>query len=210
MDGAPLAETFVKSFLTLFVVVDPLGVAVIFLGLAGSRGAGERRQIALKATLVASGVLSAFALFGAALLSHLGITMDAFRVAGGLLLLKIAMDMVFAQLERETREEAEESRRREDVSVFPLAIPLLAGPGALASVMIAAAPGGLVGNGVVLAAIALIAVIAYVALLAADQLFRLLGQTGVNVVTRILGILLAALAIQYVADGARGLWMVGG
>lgn len=209
MDGALATETFVKSFLTLFVVVDPLGVAVIFLGLAGSRGPAERRQIALKATIVATGVLAAFALFGAALLSHLGITMDAFRVAGGLLLLKIAIDMVFAHVERETQEEKAESQRREDVSVFPLAIPLLAGPGALASVMIASASGGIVGNGVVLTAIALIAVIAYLSLLAADQLFRLLGQTGVNVVTRILGILLAALAIQYMADGARALWLVG-
>jgi multiple antibiotic resistance protein len=199
------SEIFLKSFLTLFVVVDPIGVAVLFLGLAGSRPPAEQRRIALRAVVVATGVLLAFALFGAALLSHLGITMDAFRVAGGLLLLKIAVDMVFAQVERETAEEAAEARTRQDISVFPLAIPLLAGPGALASVMIASGTADVVSRGAVLASIGAIAISAWLSLLVAGQLFGLLGTTGVNVVTRILGILLAALAIQYVADGARGL-----
>lgn len=200
-----MMDALLPSLLTLFVVVDPIGVAVIFLGLAGSRTAHERRRIALKATVVAASVLSLFALAGSALLSHLGITIDAFRVAGGLLLLKIAVDMVFAQVERETAEEEREARTRTDISVFPLAIPLLAGPGALASVMIAATGTTVAGRSAVLLSIGLISALAYVALLAADQLFRVLGQTGVNVVTRILGILLAALAIQYAADGIKNL-----
>ncbi len=200
------ADAVFQSFLTLFVVVDPIGVAVLFLGLAGSRSKAERRAIAGKAVLVATGVLFAFALFGSAILSHLGITLNAFRVAGGLLLFKIATDMVFAQLERETKEEAAEARERPDISVFPLAIPLLAGPGALAGVMILAGTSDPAAQGAVYGSIVLVSLIAYIALVAAEWLFRLLGRTGVNVVTRILGILLAALAIQYIADGAKGLW----
>ncbi len=201
-----LPEALIQSFLTLFVVVDPIGVAVLFLGLAGSRSKNERRSIARKAVAVAASVLFAFALFGSAILNHLGITLNAFRVAGGLLLLKIATDMVFAQLERETKEEAAEARERPDISVFPLAIPLLAGPGALAAVMILANEGDSAAQGSVYVSIFLVSVIAYISLVVAEWLFRLLGRTGVNVVTRILGILLAALAVQYVADGAKGLW----
>lgn len=200
-------DPILQSFLTLFVVVDPVGVAVLFLGLAGSRSQAERRGIARKAVLVAAGVMATFALIGSAILNHLGITLSAFRVAGGLLLLKIAADMVFAQRERETKEEAEEALGRPDISVFPLAIPLLAGPGALAGVMILAASGGPEAQGAVYGSILLVSLIAYVSLVAAEWIFRLLGQTGINVVTRILGILLAALAVQYVADGAKGLWI---
>lgn len=200
-------DLVIQSFLTLFVVVDPIGVAVLFLGLAGARSRDERRGIARKAVLVAAGVLFAFALFGSAILNHLGITLNAFRVAGGLLLLKIATDMVFAQLERETKEEEQEAKARPDISVFPLAIPLLAGPGALAAVMILAGDGDPMAQGAVYGSIALVSLIAYVSLVAAEWLFRLLGHTGVNVVTRILGILLAALAVQYIADGAKGLWL---
>lgn len=200
-------DSILQSFLTLFVVVDPIGVAVIFLGLAGTRSREERRAIARKAVLVAACVLFSFALFGSAILSHLGITLNAFRVAGGLLLLKIASDMVFAQLERETEEEAAEARVRPDISVFPLAIPLLAGPGALAGVMILAGNHDPAAQGAVYGSIALVSVIAYISLSLAEWLFKLLGHTGVNVVTRILGVLLAALAVQYIADGAKGLWI---
>ncbi len=201
-----LKDSMLQSFLTLFVVVDPIGVAVLFLGLAGSRSKQERRATARKAVLVAACVLAVFALLGSAILNHLGITLSAFRVAGGLLLLKIAADMVFAQRERETKEEAAEALARPDISVFPLAIPLLAGPGALAAVMILAGTSAPGAQGAVYGSILLVSLIAYVALIAAEWLFRLLGQTGINVVTRILGILLAALAVQYVADGAKGLW----
>ncbi|MEO8501343.1 MAG: MarC family protein [Vicinamibacteria bacterium] len=195
-----------QSFLTLLVVVDPIGVAVLFLGLAGSRSRDERRSIARKAVLVAALVLFVFALFGSAVLTHLGITLSAFRVAGGFLLFKIATDMVFAQHERETKEEEAEARERPDISVFPLAIPLLAGPGALAAVMILAGAGDPGARAAAYASIALVSLMAYLSLLVADRLFRLLGHTGVNVVTRILGVLLAALSVQYIADGAKGLW----
>jgi multiple antibiotic resistance protein len=157
---------------------------------------------------VAGGLLLVFALAGSWLLAGLGISLDAFRVAGGILLFRIAVDMVFAQLERETAEEETEARVRRDISVFPLAIPLIAGPGALASVMILAGeahahPWGLtmvllVGAGVL--------ALVYVALRLASSISGILGQTGINVVTRVLGVLLAALATQYIADGVRGLF----
>jgi multiple antibiotic resistance protein len=197
----------VKTFLTLFVVVDPVGLAPAFLSLAGSRPGAEQQRIARRAVAVASGVLFAFALFGAWLLAHLGISMDSFRVAGGILLFRLAVGMVLAQHERETEEEQAESRSRQDVSVFPLAIPLIAGPGALASVMILAgeAQGDVGQLALVLAMTGFVLALSYLAFVSAAGLGRLLGQTGVNVVTRVLGVLLAALAVQYVADGVRGL-----
>ena len=196
-----------KAFLTLFVVMDPVGLAPVFLALAGGRPPSEQRRIARKSILVAGGLLVAFGAGGAWLLERLGISMDAFRVAGGILLFLIAVDMVLAQHERETKAEEEESRSRSDISVFPLAIPMIAGPGTLASVMILVTearpyPLGLV---LVLGTAAIVLSLGYVALRLARPLGRLLGQTGVNVVTRVLGVLLAALAVQYVADGAKGL-----
>lgn len=202
-----LAAFGLKAFLTLLVVIDPVGVAPVFVGLAGARPPGQRARIAAKAVLVASVVLVAFMLGGNWLLGHLGISLHAFRVAGGVLLFRIAMDMVLAQHERETKEEEQEARSRRDISVFPLAIPLIAGPGALASAMILAGEARGLPLGVVLELVMLAVVLAlcYVALRVAGTLSRALGQTGINVVTRVLGVLLAALAVQYVADGARGL-----
>jgi len=195
-----------KALLTLFVVMDPVGLAPVFIALAGSSSADEQRRMARRAVLIAGGVLFTFALVGPALLGYLGISLDAFRIAGGLLLFKIAVDMVFAHRERETEEEKAEASLRDDISVFPLAIPLLAGPGAMTSVMILTAEANSVANGllVVLAAISLVLVLAYLALMASSRLARMLGRTGVNVVTRVLGVLLSALAVQYVADGAVG------
>ncbi|GEM88847.1 MULTISPECIES: MarC family protein [Oceanithermus] len=192
-----------KALLTLFVVMDPVGLAPVFVALAGGRPAADQVRMARRAVRVAGGVLLAFALFGPALLEYLGISLDAFRVAGGLLLLKIAVDMVFAHRERETDEEKAEASLREDISVFPLAIPLLAGPGAMTSVMILTAESRSVPGGffVVLGAVVVVLLLAYAALVLAARLARLLGRTGVNVVTRVLGVLLSALAVQYIADG---------
>lgn len=203
----PLLTGFaVKTFLTLLVVMDPVGLVPVFVVLAGGREPAEQRRVALKAVLVAGGVLLAFALGGAWLLDRLDISLDAFRVAGGILLFRIAMDMVFAQHERETEEEEEEARARRDISVFPLAIPLIAGPGALASVMILSgeARAHRLGLAIVLAMALVVLVLSYAAFRLSALLARVLGQTGVNVVTRVLGVLLAALAVQYVADGAKG------
>jgi multiple antibiotic resistance protein len=201
-------ELGLRAFLTLFVVIDPVGVAPVFLGLVGARPRAEQKRIARKAVTVAGLVLLGFAVGGDWLLGKLGISIDAFRIAGGILLFRIAFGMVLAAPhERETAEEEEEARSRADVSVFPLAIPLIAGPGSMASLMI------LVGHAradprqlaVVFAMTAAVLGLTWIALRLSSPLGRVLGRTGVNVVTRVLGVLLAALAVQYIADGARGL-----
>ena len=197
----------IRTFLTMLVVVDPLGLVPMFLGLAGARETAERRSIARRAVLTAGGVLLAFALAGSWLLSRLQISLDAFRVAGGILLFGIAVRMVFAEHERETKAEEAEAMERQDISVFPLAIPIIAGPGALASIMILVGEAGAhrLGFPLVLGMTGAVLVLCYAALLLSELIARLLGRTGVNVVTRVLGVLLAALAVQYVADGARNL-----
>jgi multiple antibiotic resistance protein len=207
-----VVELALQSFLTLFVVVDPVGIAAVFVSLAGGRSPSERARLASRAVLVAAILLFGFAVFGSWLFERLGISMDAFRVAGGVLLFRIAVGMVLAaEHERETEEEEEEARQRQDPSVFPLAIPLIAGPGALASMMILVGqaerePGRLL---VVLAMAAAVLLLTWVALRLAPTLARVLRRTGVNVVTRVLGVLLAALAVQYVADGVRGFLRAG-
>lgn len=202
-----MLELFLKSFLTLFVVMDPVGLVPVFLALAGERPAGKQAQIAKKAVLVAGGLLVSFFFFGKGLLGYLGISLEALRIAGGILLFRIATEMVFAHHERETEEEKNEARLRADISVFPLAIPLIAGPGALASVLILAGEARRepLGWAVVLLAAFLVLGLAYLFLRLSAQIRQVLGRTGVNVVTRVLGILLAALAVQYVADGVRAL-----
>lgn len=203
-----MLELFLKSFLTLFVVVDPVGLVPVFLALAGDRPPRKQAQIARKAVLVAGGLMVSFFFFGRGLLGYLGISLEALRIAGGILLFRIATEMVFAHHERETEEEKDEARLRADISVFPLAIPLIAGPGALASVLILAleARREPLGYAVVLSTVVLVLALAYVFLRLAVQVRRALGRTGVNVVTRVLGILLAALAVQYVADGVKALF----
>lgn len=200
-----MVEFAIKAFLTLFVLIDPIGLIPLFLGLVGTRSYQEQKKIALRSTLVAGFLILGFAVLGGGILRYLGISLEALKVAGGLLLFKIALDMINAQLERETDEEHAESQSRTDISVFPLAIPLIAGPGTLAGVLILAgsAPAGIGGVAVVLAMAALVLFLTYWSLRAALKFSSSLGRTGINVITRVLGILLAALAVQYVADGVR-------
>ncbi len=194
---------FLKAFTTLFVVMDPVGLAPVFVALAGDRPPAERLRIARRAVTIATMLLVFFGFFGEPLLRYLGIGLSAFRTAGGLLLFKIALDMVFVHRVRETPEEEEEARVREDISVFPLAIPLLVGPGAMASILVLVAEARHVSGGPFAVALAatLVLLFAYLALRLAAVLSRLLGRTGVNVVTRVFGVLLAALAVQFVFDG---------
>ena len=195
----------VKAFLTLFVVIDPIGLAPIFITLAGNRSSVEQARIARQAILVAGAIVLAFTLGGTLLLSYLGITIEAFQVAAGVLLFKIAVDMVFAQRERETEEEKKEAQSRDDISVFPLAIPLIAGPGTLASILILVSEANAYSFGLVmvLAIAATVLLIAYALLLLSRHLAHFLGQTGINVVTRVLGVLLSALAVQYITRWTR-------
>ncbi len=202
-----LDEFTVKALLTLFVVIDPVGLVPIFVALAGARSAGTQSSIARRAVLVAGAVLLSFAVIGGPLFAYLGISVEALRIAGGTLLFLIALDMVFARFRRETRAEAVEARSKEDISVFPLAIPLIAGPGALASILILVSEAGDDSGAFasVLAMAVVVLVVAYAFLRLSSRITRLLRQTGVNVVTRVLGLVLSALAVQYVVDGLAGL-----
>jgi multiple antibiotic resistance protein len=200
-----MLEQILHGVVALFVIIDPVGTAAIFAALM--RGAPEpyRRRMAWRGTLIAGLLILAFAFVGAPLLDALGITLPAFRVAGGVLLFLLAVDMVFARpsgIRYPTALEEEEAEHRADISVFPLAFPLLAGPGALTSIVLlmARARSPLDVAGIILALVIVMAV-TLALLLSAAQVVRLLGVTGTNVVGRVLGIILAALAAQYVLDG---------
>ncbi len=196
-----------QAFLTMFVIIDPPGLAPIFISVVGDRPPNRQRYIARKAVVIAAVVLAAFAAGGTALFDFLGVSLEAFSIAGGILLFKIAVDMVLAQRRRQTLEEEEEAHHRDDVSVFPLAIPLITGPGAFATilVLVGQASGDAGRLGLLAAASAAVLMLAYLSLRLAAGVSRLLGRTGINVVTRVLGLILAALAVQYVADGVLGL-----
>lgn len=201
-------DAALQAFLTLFVVIDPVGLVPVFVALVGDRSEVAQRSTARRAILISAVLLAAFALIGGPLLAYLGISLAALQVAGGILLFRIAVDMVFAQYRRETTEEEVESQTREDVSVFPLAIPLIAGPGALASLLVltSEAHGDPVDMGLILAMAGLVLLVAWGLLRVSGRVATLLGRTGVNVITRILGVILAALAVQLVANGLQELW----
>lgn len=203
----------IHASVTFLVVVDPVGLAPLFAGLTEGRAPAERRRIARTGVLVAAGVLYVFALAGKELLAALGVSLAAFRIAGGMLLFLVAIEMVFARqsgLRSTTSTEDAEAHRRADVSVFPLAIPLIAGPGAIASVMLLMGEAGSwTSQLAVLAVLAAVLAITFAALLAASRVVKLLGVTGTNVVGRVLGIVLAALAVQFIIDGVRAVFMSG-
>jgi len=203
-----MVELFISAFITLFVVIDPPGCAPIYAGLTHGATTAQRRSMAIRACLIAAIILLVFALFGEDLLGALHIELDAFRIAGGLMLFLIALDMVFEKRTRRREQRAEKvmaTPEVEDVSVFPMAMPMLAGPGAIASVMLLEGGAqGLEGTLVVLGALAAVMVLTLLALLAASPLMKMVGAQVEAVITRLLGVLLAALAAQYVIDGLRG------
>ncbi|WP_195820376.1 MarC family protein [Roseobacter sp. MH60115] len=191
---------FITAFVTMFVVIDPIGLAPLFVALTQGMTNAARRRIALRATLIGILILLAFAAFGEALLSFIGISMPAFRVAGGILLFLTALDMLFER--RTKRREDKQGEDRDDPSVFPLAIPLIAGPGAIASVILLMGQRpGVEGAALVLGATGIVMLIVMGFFLASGMIERALGKTGVTVVTRLLGMLLAALSVQFVLDG---------
>ncbi|KUO56498.1 MAG: MarC family transcriptional regulator [Sphingomonadales bacterium BRH_c3] len=201
-------ELFVSAFITLFVVIDPPGCAPIYAGLTKGASAAQARNMALRASFIASAILLFFALLGQELLNALHIQLDSFRIAGGLMLFFIAFEMVFEKRTQRREERAEKvaaSPEVEDVSVFPMAMPMLAGPGAIAAIMLLMNEADTLQQSLtVLAALAAVLLITAAALVAAGPLIRLLGARVEAVITRLLGVLLAALAAQYVIDGLRG------
>ncbi len=203
-----LTELFLSAFVTLFVVIDPPGCAPIYAGLTKGATPQQARSMALRATWIASIILLIFALFGQELLGALHIELNSFRIAGGLMLFFIAFDMVFEKRTQRREERAEKIAQTpeiEDVSVFPMAMPMLAGPGAIAAVMLLMNEAeGWPEMFEVLAALAAVLAITAAALVAAGPLIRLLGDKVEAVITRLLGVLLAALAAQYVIDGLKG------
>lgn len=203
-----LPELFISAFVTLFVVIDPPGCAPIYAGLTKEATPAQARIMALRATAIAAVILLIFAFFGEDLLGALHIELDSFRIAGGLMLFWIAFEMVFEKRTKRREERADKVNADpevEDVSVFPMAMPMLAGPGAIAAIMLlmneAETPAETIE---VFAALGLVLLITAVALVAAGPLIRLLGDKVEAVITRLLGVLLSALAAQYVIDGLKG------
>jgi multiple antibiotic resistance protein len=194
------------AFVTLLVVIDPIGTTPLFAALTSAHSPAERQRTARRGVAIAGCVLFAFALFGEPMLGALGIGLAAFRIAGGLLLLLLSVDMVMVRhtgLRATTPKEEEESAQRTDVSVFPVAIPLVAGPGAMTSVLLLMGEAGddWGRRSGVLAVLLLVLALTLACFLSAGALLRRLGVTGTNVVTRVLGILTAALAVQFIIDG---------
>lgn len=199
---------FLSAFVTLFVVIDPPGCAPIYASLTNGASAAQRRAMAIRATGIAAAILLVFALWGKQLLGVLGIQLDSFRIAGGIMLFIIAMDMVFEKRTQRREDRAQklsvEEPHVEDVSVFPMAMPMIAGPGSIATVMLLMSrANGLAERGVVLGAVLLTLLLMLGSLLAAGPLMALLGRKIEAVITRLLGVLLAALAAQFVIDGVK-------
>jgi multiple antibiotic resistance protein len=205
-----LDELF-RFFVVLFVVVDPPSMAPLFATMTEGASPGYRRRMAFKSSVIAFLIFVAFALGGGWFIGVMGISIDAFRIGGGLMLFLIALDMVFAREERTTPAENAETRRRADISVFPLAFPLISGPGSIATVLLtfgAARPELLLYAGLV-AVIAAVVGLSLLVMLGAPAVMRVLGVTGANVVARIAGVVLAALAVQFVIDGLKGAFRLG-
>ncbi|MHC0052702.1 MarC family protein [Actibacterium sp. D379-3] len=194
---------YISAFVTLFVIIDPIGLAPLFVAITQGMTAAERRAIGLRATLIAAALLTLFGVLGEAVLGFVGISMPAFRIAGGILLFLTALDMLFERRARRREDQADDDRP--DPSVFPLATPLIAGPGAMATMILLTDQAGGDPVGIVLILLVMAVVLGLVLLmfLASSLLERALGKTGINVVTRLLGMLLAALSVQFVLDGLQ-------
>lgn len=198
----------ITAFATLFVVIDPPGLVPLFIALTRGMSVSRRRSLATRACIIAIGILAAFAFAGEALLGFIGITMPAFRIAGGILLFLTALDMLFER--RTQRREGQQAEPDHDPSVFPLATPLIAGSGAIATMilLVGQAGGGMAGTLVVIGVMLVVMITTFAFLLAAPPLERMLGRTGTIVITRLLGMLLAALSVQFVIDGIRGTGLI--
>jgi len=200
-------EFLISALVTLVVVVDPVGIVPAFLAVTDGRSDAFRRQVALRAGLIAGAILIGTALIGDWLLRQLGITLSAFRIAGGLLLFAVAFEMVLGlRLERAAKDaEQAVEEHSHDIAAFPLAIPLMAGPGAITATILLAGQAAYrpAWLAVLLAVVVVVMAACLAAFLAAGRIGKLLGVTGSVVMSRLLGVILAALAVQYVVDGIR-------
>ena len=202
-----MSEFVFNAFVTLLVVVDPLGLAPLFVGLTRGRSVEYRRDAAIRGTMLGASILFLFGFVGQTLLGALGIGFPAFRIAGGALLFLLSLDMIFGRPSsvRRTTEEGEEipESGQDDVSVFPLAVPLIAGPGSLTTVLLYTGGGGNLEVAAFLGVLLVVLLMTLTSLLLAPRVMRIFGETGTNVLARVLGVLLAALAVQFVLDGIK-------
>ena len=207
-------ETAGLALATLFATIGPIGVSAMFAALTASENSEARRSMAIRGTIIAASILLGFALIGEHLLTGLGISLAALRISGGILLLLIGIEKVFARSASgtiTTEEEKREAETKQDISVFPLATPFLAGPGSMGAVILlmADAEGDLTNQAIVVASILTILLLTLGALLSASKLQKYLGVTGMHVVGRIMGVLLSALAVQFILDGIGQSGLVG-
>lgn len=202
----------ITAFVTLFVVIDPIGTAPLFLALTQGMSAARRRIIALRACLIALILLALFGLAGEDFLRAIGISMPAFQIAGGILLFLTALDMLFDRRARRRADHADEGdgEHADDPSVFPLAMPLIAGPGAMATMvlLINDAGRGVEGIALITGVMLVVILLVLLAFLAAGPIERLLRRTGTMVMTRLFGLLLAALSVQFVMNGAAAIGLL--
>lgn len=203
-----MTETAGLALATFFATIGPLDVAAMFAALTANQTAQQKRVVAIRGTLIGAVILVAFALIGELLLAQLGISLAALRTAGGILLMLIGIDMVFARSSggtSTTDDEEEEAVSKTDISVFPLATPLIAGPGAMgaAILLMADQEGDITGQAIIIASLLAIVLLTFVSLLLASNIQRLLGVTGMHVITRVMGVLLTALAVQFIFDGIK-------
>lgn len=202
-------ELMINAVVTLLVTIDPAGLAPLFLAVTGGMSSAQRRNVALRSALIGFSILLVFVIAGAGILTLFGITLPAFRVAGGLLLFWIAFEMIFGKRQdrhQETAEKAITIDQVRSVAVFPLAIPLIAGPGAIsAAILLSNDFPSPVERAVLIGIMAAIILLVYLVFLVAERVDKLLGETGRSVLTRLLGVILSALAVQFVADGIKAL-----
>ena len=197
----------IAAFTTLFIIIDPPGLAPVFIALTTGMTDRQRRAIAIRAFVVSVVLMMVFLFSGEAVLAFIGISMDAFRIAGGILLFLTALDMLFQKRQARREENAAEGQaeHHDDPSVFPLALPLIVGPGAITTVILLSGQAQGAGDMAAIAAMVIgVLLIVLIAFFIAPAIERALGKTGLNIVTRLLGMLLAALAVQFVLDGLRG------
>ncbi|WP_089269740.1 MarC family protein [Puniceibacterium sediminis] len=206
MDSAFL----ITAFATLFVVIDPIGLTPIFIALTADTDTAHRRSVAIRSCVIGAGVLFLFAFLGESVLGFIGISMPAFRIAGGILLFLTALEMLFERRSKRREDQAGAEADYPDPSVFPIAIPLIAGPGAIASVILLTGQAeGAVGMASVLGVLIAVLAIVLMFFFSAGLIERAMGKTGITVVTRLLGMLLAALSVQFVLDGLRAFGLAG-